>query len=100
MEILSVLQGLQQYGKTATDKVDPASRKGKGGEAPAGKGDSVSVSREGRLVNHARKAAMDAPEVRAEKVERLKALVESGEYRIDTQKTAAKLVEEDLAMLL
>lgn len=100
MEILSVLQGLQQYGKTATDKMDPASRKEKGGQGAPERGDSVRLSGEGRMVNRARQAAMDSPEVRAEKVQRLKELVESGEYEIDTQKTAAKIVEEELKLFL
>jgi len=100
MEILSVLQGLQQYGKTTTDKVDSAVRKDKGGHSVAESGDSVRLSGEGRLVNRARQAAMEAPEVRAEKVQRLKELVEKGEYEIDTQKTAAKIVEEELELFL
>lgn len=100
MEILSVLQGLQQYGKTATDKVEPPARKGKDSAATAQAGDSVRLSGDGKLVDRARRAAMDAPEVRAEKVERLKQLVESGQYEIDPQKTAAKLVEEDLSLIL
>ena len=100
MEILSVLQGLQQYGKTTTDKVDSAVRKGKGGHSVAENGDSVRLSGEGRLVNRARQAAMEAPEVRAEKVQRLKELVEKGAYEIDTQKTAAKIVEEELELFL
>ena len=98
MEILSVLQGLQQYGKTATDKVDPAVRKNKDGQSTKGGGDSVRLSGEGRLVNRARQTAMESPEIRAEKVQRLKELVETGQYEIDTQKTAAKIVEEDLEL--
>ncbi len=100
MEILSVLQGLQQYGKATNNKADPVVRKDKGPQAAPGKGDSVKVSGEGRLVNHARQAAMDAPEVRTEKIQRLKDLVESGEYEIDVQKTATKLVEEELDLFL
>ena len=100
MEILSVLQGLQQYGKATTEKLDPSARKEKAAQGASDRGDSVNLSGQGKLVNSARQAAVDAPEVRAEKVARLKELVQNGEYKIDTQKTAAKIVEEELGLFL
>lgn len=99
MQITNLLHGLQQYGRTTTDKVEPSNRKDKS-SATTSSGDSVRLSADVRLVDRARSEAMDAPEVRAEKVDRLKNLVDSGQYVIDTRKIAEKLVQQDLELLL
>jgi negative regulator of flagellin synthesis FlgM len=98
MEITGLIGSLKGYGRV--DKPEPASRRDKGAKASSGQGDSVTLSGEARLVGSAMSAAQQTPDVRRQKVEELKALVESGQYKPDVRKTAAKLVEEDLELLL
>lgn len=99
MEITGIVTALKGYDKL--DKTDSAERgKSKSSSSTTGKADSVSLSSEAKLVSSAMSAAQNAPEVRRQKVEELKALVESGQYQPDLKKTAAKIVEEDLELLI
>ena len=59
------------------------------------KGDTISLSPEAKLYTEAYSGAMNAPEVRQAKVDAIKARVDAGEYQIDTQKIAAKLLQEE-----
>ncbi|GHV51178.1 hypothetical protein FACS1894168_3210 [Deltaproteobacteria bacterium] len=58
-------------------------------------GDSVVLSPEGKLRTAAFTAAMNTPEVRMEKVAKLKEKVESGEYTPDSKDIATKLLKEN-----
>ncbi|MDR1488902.1 MAG: flagellar biosynthesis anti-sigma factor FlgM [Desulfovibrio sp.] len=62
----------------------------------AAEGDRVSLSLSARLHTLAYSEAGKAPEVRKDKVEELKARVESGEYAVDSQKIAEKLVQNEV----
>ena len=96
MEIRNLLKGVDPY----QAKLEKAERdSGRAGRSSAGsassKGDRVSVSNTARLHTEAMRAANEAPDVRREKVEALKAKVEAGEYTIDPHKVAAKIIEEE-----
>ena len=58
-------------------------------------GDRVNVSPEAKLLQEAHTAATNAPEVRQDRVNALKAQVEEGTYKPDSKKIAAKLVESE-----
>ncbi|BBD07903.1 flagellar biosynthesis anti-sigma factor FlgM [Desulfovibrio ferrophilus] len=99
MEINGLINGLKSYDRV--DKSDSSTKKGKGSKSStSGQGDSVKVSSKARLVASATSEAQSAPDIRQQKVNELKALVESGEYTPDLRKTAAKIVEEDLELLI
>ncbi len=99
MEITGILSGLKGYDRV--EKTEPASRREKGTKSSAtARGDSVHLSSEAKLFSSGVSAAQSAPDVRQARVDELRALVESGDYKPDLQKTAAKLVEEDLELLL
>ncbi|HOB91499.1 MAG: flagellar biosynthesis anti-sigma factor FlgM [Bacillota bacterium] len=51
------------------------------------------ISEEARLLSLAREAFDRLPDVRKDKVERLKERIESGEYRIDSKKLAQELLK-------
>lgn len=91
MNITSLLTGLAperaRAGQTGQD-----ARKPKG--LPASRSDRVSVSEEAKL-RAAELRPRDELEIRREKVEEIKALIDSGEYRIDTAKIAKRIVEEE-----
>ena len=63
-------------------------------------GDRVSFSDEGRLRTEAYKEAMNAPEVRKDKVAEIKAKIASGEYEIDSKKIAEGLLRDDLDLFI
>lgn len=99
MEINGFINGIKGYDRV--DKSSSSAKKGKGTTSqPSRQGDSVQVSNEARLVAGATSEAQSAPDIRQQKVDELKALVQSGEYVPDLRKTAAKIVEEDLELLI
>jgi negative regulator of flagellin synthesis FlgM len=60
-----------------------------------GGGDTLRLSHEAKLHTAARSAAMQAGDMRQERVEALKAQVADGTYIIDNEKIAAKLLQEE-----
>ncbi|QGY41606.1 flagellar biosynthesis anti-sigma factor FlgM [Pseudodesulfovibrio cashew] len=62
--------------------------------------DKVVLSSEARLRGTALQTAKDAPDVRREKVERLKQQVQDGTYKPDVKKAAANLIRDDLDLLV
>lgn len=65
-------------------------------EKPTDRGDGVSVSSDAKLLAAGFDAARKAPDVRADKVARLKELVASGQYQADSRSIAERMVREDL----
>lgn len=103
MEITGPLRQLTGYDKVERSD-SSSSRNGKGrassSSSSASRSDSVTLSNEGRLVSQAVSTANSTPDVRQKKIDELKALVQSGQYKPDLKKTAQKLVEEDLDLLI
>jgi len=61
--------------------------------------DEVVVSEDARLMNAAMDAMRNTPETRADKVARLKAMVEAGTYSVSSQDVATRMVAEDQELL-
>lgn len=61
----------------------------------AASGDTVNVSRDALLLTEALRAAQNAPDVRADKVDALRAKIANGVYEIDARRIAASLIRED-----
>ena len=85
--------------------IDRYNKKNQPGDAPgdlSGKKDQpVSVadnelSRKDQEFQNARKALEDIPDVREDKVARIKKQIENGTYEIDAEKTAEKMIKESL----
>ena len=75
---------------------DAAAKAPRAGDARSGaEGDTLRLSDEARLHTAARSAAMQADDMRQERVDALKAQVADGTYRIDNEKIAAKLLQEE-----
>lgn len=62
--------------------------------------DRVVLSSEARLRGAALQTANETPDVRREKVDRLKQQVKDGTYKPDLKKAAANLVRDDLDLLV
>ncbi|WP_457570529.1 flagellar biosynthesis anti-sigma factor FlgM [Desulfovulcanus sp.] len=97
MEIKSVLTGIQTYKQAKVDKEKSLSPKK---QPPSVTGDKVTLSSTAKLYQEGLKTAKQSPEVRQEKIQELKEKIEAGEYHIDEQKIAQKLVQEDIDLWL
>lgn len=86
------------------NRIEQIGREQKGREQASvdveSKGDRVSFSEEGRLRTEAYKEAMNAPEVRKDKVAAIKAQIASGEYTIDTNKIAEGLLRDEVDLFV
>ena len=100
MNVKGVLLSLKGYEKTKLEKSGPQGKRRPPKEFGAGEGDSIKLSRQARLYSRVLRAAQESPDIRHKKVSELKALVESGRYHPDNKKTAAKIVEEDLDLII
>ena len=89
-------QAINSYRPQAERTEDAAAKAAKARDArPGGEGDTLRLSDEARLLTAARSTAMQADDVRRERVDALKAQVADGTYRIDNEKIAAKLLQEE-----
>jgi len=79
-----------------TDAAHAGSSKA-GGTGQAGGGDQVRLSSGVQLASTAATAAASAPDIRQDKVERARALLESGKLGDDADKLANKLIDRALA---
>ena len=99
VELTKYVQQSDSFQKTlerTENAPNAASRTGKAKEAdPEARGDRVSLSSDARLRTQALSAAQAAPDVRQERIDALKAQVDSGAYVVDSKKVAAKLLRED-----
>ena len=99
MEIKNTLQKLADPYRTQIENTPREGRANTQAAEAQPKGDRVSLSPEALLRTEAYSAAMNAPDVRAAKVNDIKERVASGEYKVDAKNIAAKLLqsETDLA---
>ena len=56
---------------------------------------TVRLSDTAQSIKNAERKMADTPDVNQEKVDRLKAAIESGEYKINAERTAAGIIEMD-----
>jgi negative regulator of flagellin synthesis FlgM len=67
------------------------------GPSPADRKDRVSLSPQAKELLNAQRALAAMPDVRAEKVDEIKARIADGSYRIDSEKIAAKMIQQVLS---
>jgi len=56
--------------------------------------DKISLSGKAKEINELKRIISDLPETRSDRIEALKKAIESGNYTIDAQKIAQKMLEE------
>jgi negative regulator of flagellin synthesis FlgM len=84
---------IQQVQKNPADtKCEPDAAK----VTPRRVEDNVELCQSGRDVRYAKEMLESVPDIRQEKVARLKSRIENGTYRIDSQKVAQKMMEESI----
>lgn len=62
----------------------------------AASGDRVKLSQQVRELHAARAAISQMPDIREEKVTAIRAQIEAGTYKVDSEKIAAKMIAEAL----
>ncbi len=96
MEINNVLKNLDPYVKAEqSDQVNAEKSRRRAELRRPDSGDRASVSPEAKLRAEGFSAALAAPEVRAERVDALKAKIAAGDYQIDARNIAEKMLKED-----
>ena len=58
--------------------------------------DKVILSQEGKKIQEAKKLMDSIPDIREEKVAKIKAQIENGTYQAEEKKLAAKMIKESL----
>lgn len=86
---------LDPYGVSTEKTAEARPRAAKGSSTEAASGDTVSVSQDALLLTEARRAAQNAPDVRADKVEALRVQVANGTYTPNSSLIAAGLIREE-----
>ncbi|WP_045215299.1 flagellar biosynthesis anti-sigma factor FlgM [Desulfonatronovibrio magnus] len=94
MEIKGLITGLQSYEQSRINKDKGRGSPGTG--APRSSSDRVSLSQDAKLFRTGLEQAMKADDVRADRVEELKARVKDGTYEPDSRRIAEKMIREDM----
>ncbi len=98
MQIKGLFNGIQTYEQSQADKAKQAEKKGAKNQSQStdSEKDRVTLSQGAKLFQTATQEAANSSEVRAEKVQALKEQVDNGSYQPDSQKTAEKMIREDM----
>ena len=94
---MKVTTNIDSIDKLNNDFIRKDLKKVKGTETSAANyasGDSVEISSEALNLKDMQAAAMQAPDVRSEKVAAIKTQVNSGAYQISHEKLAEQMIEE------
>ena len=87
-----IQQAAEAYARRAERAHDQPAARGSG-ETAAGQPVEVHISRASRELQRASALAEQAPEVRMERVQALRASIEAGTYRVPAMEVAARLLE-------
>jgi negative regulator of flagellin synthesis FlgM len=88
--------------KQANAKKEKAAQKADISEegSTSAKSSQVSLSEESKVAQKASETVRNTPEVRQERIQTLKKKIEAGEYQIDSDKVADKLLRQLLSELI
>jgi len=86
---------LDAYLKSVQSSQRAKSSAGKSQSARTG-GDKVVLSPQAREIHQAKQAFETCPDIRQEKVDRLKAQISDGTYRVDAGAVAANMIKESM----
>lgn len=76
-------------------KAQPAASDQAQRQAPAARGESVSLSNQAKNLKQVEQKLADLPEVDDDRVAKIRAALEDGTYKIDAEKLAQKMLEMD-----
>lgn len=99
MEITSVLQALKNFEKTQETRSETEGKRD-AVKSKSTSSDTVKLSAKAKLYSKTMLEVREPPEARQKKIETIKELVETGKYKPDSHKTAEKLIEQDLHLII
>lgn len=94
MQIKGLLSGLQTYEQSKINK--EKNKEGTGVKNSGSSSDKVTLSQDAKLYRAGLEQAMNSEDVRTEKVQELKTMVQNGTYKPDSRNIAQKMIQEDL----
>ncbi len=86
---------LDAYAKNVTKTEEIVNNDAQKSEGVA-KGDKVILSPKAKAIQEAKKLLENVPDIREEKVARIKEQIKNGTYTVDAKKVAARMVEESV----
>ena len=86
---------LDAYAKNVKDK-ERIANQGKQASKPVMEEDKVVLSQEAKKIQEAKKLMDSIPDIREEKIAKIKAQIEDGTYQVEEKKLAAKIIKESL----
>lgn len=86
---------LDAYAKNVKDK-ERIDNQGKNAANQVVKEDKVVLSQEAKRVQEAKKLMESIPDIREEKIAKVRAQIENGTYQVEEKKLAAKMIKESL----
>ena len=86
---------LDAYAKNVKDK-ERIDNQGKNAANQVVKEDKVELSQEAKRVQEAKKLMESIPDIREEKIAKVRAQIENGTYQVEEKKLAAKMIKESL----
>jgi negative regulator of flagellin synthesis FlgM len=86
---------LDAYTKNVKDK-ERIANQGKQASKQVMEEDKVVLSQEAKKIQEAKKLMDSIPDIREEKVAKIKAQIENGTYQVEEKKLAAKIIKESL----
>jgi negative regulator of flagellin synthesis FlgM len=95
MKINELYPGIGSSNQSKIERIDRSIAQGTNQTGPIDRrSDQVHVSSIGREVQYYLEIARGIPDVREDRVEALRKLFQSGQYRVDAQSLAKKIIEE------
>jgi negative regulator of flagellin synthesis FlgM len=99
MEIPGVIQALKNFEKSQAARSDSEGAKDSG-KSKSSTSDTVKFSSTAKLYSRTMREVRESPEARQQKIDQIKQLVESGQYKPDLKKTAENLIKQDLHLII
>lgn len=84
-------------GAAPTSEVGEKRKSNRTADVGSDSAEKVTISNRAKDAARAKSIAKDAPDVNEEKVARLKAAVQNGSYKVDSEAVASKLVDDHLS---
>jgi flagellar biosynthesis anti-sigma factor FlgM len=91
------LEALKAYGTNAAERSHQARGAGEKNQNTLSIQDKINISAKVKMFQDIKRAALDAPDVRTEKVEQARQQIESGTYRPDYKAIADKLLSHSIS---
>lgn len=91
------IKGAEKFDEILKTKETAGADKPGEAKPAAGRADRVQISAEAEKVRFVQEAVRKTPDIRADKVDRIKALIKDGKYDVSAEELAQKLIDTGVA---